>query len=124
VEVYEFAGQIIGASAPDSSGPGPALEDSPPAKTETFDAPAGTIDLEFTAAWPEGTGTMRIEVTGPDGQVVYNSHTWKQVGAGGLTVFVTSMNEHATQGLGPGTYTVLYYVAGAMDVDFSVVATQ
>jgi hypothetical protein len=122
-EVYRFSGLVTGADAPNLSGPGPAIEGMEPAKRDTFEAPNRTVGLVFDTEWPDGTGAMRIEVMGPDGEAVYNSHTWQQVGWGGTGAGSVTMNEWSARGLGAGTYTVLYYVAGALDVSFTVTAS-
>ncbi len=122
VEVYEFTGALTGTSLPNRSGMGPEVDQMEPTKRDSFEAPAGTTGLVFDTAWPDGTGSMRIEVLTPDGKLVYNSHTWTQVGWAGFTVSDIRMNERSEGGLGAATYTVLFYVAGAMDVSISVTA--
>lgn len=123
VDVYVFSGKVVGASAPMVGGSGPALHQVPVAKESTFEAPPGTLALQFALDRIDGSGAGRIEVIGPDGSLAYRSFTWHNighpVGGGGCTGCAPWTAEQAL----PGTYLVRYYVAGAYTLAFRGNAT-
>lgn len=114
VEVYRFAETMVGT--------GGSRYDSEPTRVETFMAPAGTVGLEVGAWHGDGAASLRVEILGPDGEVAFNGRHWTSVSAQGHTVSSISMDERTEDGLGPGEYTVRYYVGGAIEVFVSALA--
>lgn len=126
VEVYSFDGLVVGASAPNPDGPGPAAEAVPVAKEDVFEVAAGTTDLSYSATLNEGgAGHARIDVFGPDGQPAFSSMDVICVGAPSpADTAVCLVGTDSDRGVVlPGTYTVRYYVAGAFTAKLSVEAT-
>jgi len=118
--VFHFGGLLLGAAATSNSTPG--VQTVPPS-TGVFEAPPETRALTFQTGWPNGTGSLRIDVLDAEGRRVYNSHTWHQVGWGDLHVFRVDLNEASVGRRGAGAYTVLFHVNGAIEVDFRAFAS-
>lgn len=121
VLLYEHDGNVEGTSPPDPTGPG-SLADVEPAQADTFEVPANTSEVWFRSEILHGMGSGKVEVVGPDGEVVYGTQTYAYAGipceaATGVSIPQT---EVTGSDLSPGTYEVRHHVAGTMCIEVRI----
>lgn len=121
VLLYEHDGTVEGSSPPDPTGPG-SLADVEPARADTFEVPRNTSEVWFRSEILHGMGSGKVEVVGPDGEVVYGTQTYSYAGIPCEAATGVSTPQTAITGseLAPGTYEVRHYVAGTMCIEIRI----